>query len=320
MFVRKLRLCLPWTIATAALTYLAFTTDLSVVSATLAQLPVIPFLVTITVFVVLMYLVDVITYHLLFGRFFKKVSLRDLFSFKGASYVLQVFHYYLSGAVMAGLLHLRHRIPLAKCFSSLFWLALLDLVTISILLMIGYFLSSGIGDGSVVKYVVWCTALIVLGFAALSVLFRVLPDVMDRMKWGRIFYLFSRVRLSDFLVFICLRGVYLFLMILSNWFVLPFFGIQIPLHELMFFLPVLVLVGSIPLTSVAGLGTAQVVMRYLYADYAPNGVAQIDAFAITIVLVTVLLRLVIGIVWIPIVSTDLATIEKLTKVNIHEKI
>lgn len=72
------------------------------------------------------------------------------------------------------------------------------------------------------------------------------------------------------------------------------------------YVPVLTFVGTIPFTTVAGLGTVQVLMRDFYAGFAPHGTAQIDAYSTTTILAFVVCRVAIGYVCMGSVARDFA--------------
>ena len=303
----------PWIVSAGAITYIISTTNFTIVAETLVNLQIIPFVVLIFSSVFANYLIDIFTYRILFNRFYRSISFRDLFLFKGASYVLQVFHYYLSGTVMAGVVHLRHRFPLAACLSGLVWLAMLDFVALGTWIFVGYCVSSGTGFDALDKWVIPGTIIIVLGFCLISMLLRGSWSCIEKFRLTDFVFVFRKVRVADLVIFLFLRLVYLFVSIFMTWFLLPLFDIEIPLRELILLMPVLMFVGSIPLAGIAGLGTAQIVMRIMFSPYAPQGDAQIDAYAVTTILALIIARLAIGLFSMPTVSQEVSRIGRLSR-------
>jgi len=75
---------------------------------------------------------------------------------------------------------------------------------------------------------------------------------------------------SGHLLALVWRLPHLVILFLGMWLPLRFFNIFIPLSDALAFIPVLLLVGALPITP-QGVGTRDVVALKLLADYAPHG-------------------------------------------------
>ena len=109
------------------------------------------------------------------------------------------------------------------------------------------------------------------------------------------------------MLFIAARTAFVATYVLSQWFTMPFFDMDASAVELFLYVPVLTFVGTIPFTTIAGLGTVQVLMRTFFADFAPLGTAQIDAYSTTTILSFVICRIIIGYMYMGSVTRDMET-------------
>ena len=83
---------------------------------------------------------------------------------------------------------------------------------------------------------------------------------------------------------------------------LAFFGIEIPLVRLVTFLPVVFLVGALPIT-VAHLGTSQAAWIFFFSDYAPE--ADLLAYSLVSHLTFMLANGTFGVLFLPKAYSDL---------------
>jgi hypothetical protein len=99
-----------------------------------------------------------------------------------------------------------------------------------------------------------------------------------------------------------LKGTVFFLALLVHSQALTFFGIHIPLGRLMTFLPVVFLLGALPIT-VAHLGTSQAAWIFFFSDYAPE--ADLLAYSLVSHLTFMLANGTFGVLFLPKAYSDL---------------
>jgi hypothetical protein len=78
------------------------------------------------------------------------------------------------------------------------------------------------------------------------------------------------------------------------------FGIQVPFWKALTYIPLLLLVASIPVTPY-GLGTVQLVAVHLFAPYAPGGAVAQEAtvlgYSLAVTALSLLLQALLGLVF-----------------------
>jgi hypothetical protein len=82
------------------------------------------------------------------------------------------------------------------------------------------------------------------------------------------------------------------------------FGLAIPFGSLMTFLPVIFMAAALPVT-VAHLGTTQAAWLYFFGQYAPA--PRLLAFSLIAHLTFAFTRALLGVLWLPVAYTELAT-------------
>jgi hypothetical protein len=88
-----------------------------------------------------------------------------------------------------------------------------------------------------------------------------------------------------------IRCPFVFLFILNHWLALRVFGIEIPLLNVLVYVPIITFIGVVPIT-VAGLGTVQAATVYLFNPYASE--ARILAFSLLLTLAISSVRALMG--------------------------
>ena len=113
---------------------------------------------------------------------------------------------------------------------------------------------------------------------------------------------FRRARLRHCAVVLGLKGAVFLLALLVHSQALAFFGIHIPLGRLVTFLPVVFLMGALPIT-VAHLGTSQAAWIFFFSDYAPE--ADLLAYSLVSHLTFMLANGTFGVLFLPKAYSDL---------------
>jgi hypothetical protein len=124
----------------------------------------------------------------------------------------------------------------------------------------------------------------------------------QRLSGSEILSTFRRARLRHGAIVLGLKGAVFFLALLVHSQALAFFGIEIPLVRLMAFLPVVFLMGALPIT-VAHLGTSQAAWIFFFSDYAPA--ADLLAYSLVSHLTFMLANGLFGVLFLPKAYRDL---------------
>jgi len=124
----------------------------------------------------------------------------------------------------------------------------------------------------------------------------------QRLSGNELLSTFRRVRLRHGAVVLGLKGAVFFLALLVHSQALAFFGIEIPLGRLVAFLPVVFLMGALPIT-VAHLGTSQAAWIFFFSAYAPA--ADLLAYSLVSHLTFMLANGTFGVLFLPKAYSDL---------------
>ena len=124
----------------------------------------------------------------------------------------------------------------------------------------------------------------------------------QRLSGSEILSTFRRARLRHRAVVLSLKGAVFLLALLVHSQALAVFGIEIPLVRLVTFLPVVFLMGALPIT-VAHLGTSQAAWIFFFSAYAPA--ADLLAYSLVSHLTFMLANGTFGVLFLPKAYSDL---------------
>ena len=307
MNVRALILKLvPWLITSLIVGYISLTTDVTVAWETLRNANFLGFVPTVIAVAAGVFLVDSGCLVALFRRFNAPVTYREVLPIKGASYFLNVINYNAAAAAIGLFFRNRKRVPLLESLGSMLWLNFLDIVSLTTLMMIGIVVAGDLLEPKLLRLLLISAGAIYLILIGSCIYWIGGFDFffMGRFRTWQIFSTFRRATLRDYGIFLAMRIGFSASYILSQLVSMPFFDMHPTLQELVLYVPVITFVGTIPLTTIAGLGTVQVLMRHFYLGFAPHGTAQIDAYSTTSILAFVLVRILIGYFYMGSVARD----------------
>ena len=300
-------------LVTAALVgYLVHTTDLSRVWATVRRVDVGLLVLYSVLTIAVTYLIDTFSLKLAFSRFHHPTSMGDLLPVKAASYLLNILNYNAAAGSIALMMKVRREVPVVEGLGTMLWISVLDLAILNLLSLGGtYFVSLEGGT----LWIRLMNVAIIGAFVGSLIYWNGGFDffVLGRLRSWRVFNGFRVASLVDYAAIGAVRLALIGVYILSNWLVLPLFGILIPLHVLLVFVPILTLINVLPI-SVSGLGTGQVVMRVLFSSFVVLETAQhtraltdpvVDAFSTSFIVVQLFFRIALGLTCLPLVSRDI---------------
>lgn len=281
------------------LVYLAMTTDyndfLNAINASRTGL----FLLTAVVFSGITWFTDALGVHYQIGRLNNKLKFATVFRTKGASYLLNILNYNLALLGMAYYFKERGGSSFSENLGGFALITLVDLALLAMIGLIGMFVRPDVVTGRFVPFVWIGLAIGAAGPMFLKVIAnrgRLLPGWIGRMLGHDLLTAFRTVTLRHLLGLMGLRALLVFEYIIMQAIFLLSFGFHVPFAYLVLVEPLLTLVGVIPI-SFSGIGTVQVVMRYVFSPYAPHGItaiAAVDAYSTASILCILLIRVVIG--------------------------
>jgi len=200
------------------------------------------------------------------------LRLADCTLIRGASYLLATLSWGAGQGGLIWLLRRRHGVPLAAGAGAVF------LASGAFLVVVAAVVGAGLAAGAVPDYpeLRW-TALLLLGGVPVY-----LGVIALRPAWLRDRALLRPLfdaGVAGTAAVTAARAVHTALLVASHFAALRLFGIDVPPEAALARLPVLFLVGALPVAP-AGLGTSQAAAVTLFADYAPGDTSDAQAAAV----------------------------------------
>jgi len=303
-----IRTMVAWGGSIALLAYLGLTTDIDAAWQAFLMADQGLFAITLISVTIAAFVVDTATVRTLLNKAGFRVGFLEFARMKGASYLLNVLNYNIGLAMMAGLVSRKSERGLAASGSPFILLNFIDLSALSLLCLGG--LAFGAVPFSDPRAMLALTLIAsggVLGGPFLCLLSRIRTTWLGRFASHEIMSAFRIVNIRDYLLMNLLRVAFVSIYVVMAWLFLQAFRFDIPFSDLLVFQPILGLIVVIPI-SISGLGSTQVVMRSLFAPFAPEGIdaiAAIDAYSTSTIVAVLLCRVVIGLMCLPYVTKAL---------------
>ncbi len=238
-------------------------------------------------------------------------TLREILPLKAASYVLNIVNYNAATLGMAWVVSRRKGVSFLESAAALAVLSYVDLVALATLVVAGLQLAPEV-LGAQPELVARLQVLVLVVFAAALVLLLVLQSPLkvgplERVRALSVFRPLAALRPRDMLVGVTLRGGFVLLYVAANYGMMWAFGMTPRLGALLVLVPVLTVVGVVPL-SVSGIGTTQILMRTFYAPFVTDGRAVepvIDAWSTAMIFGFIAVRLVVAAPFLPSILGEL---------------
>jgi uncharacterized membrane protein YbhN (UPF0104 family) len=218
---------------------------------------------------------DVLAYTLLFRWFDTDVSYTDMIPIRGASYILIALNFFVGQGGLALLMNRWKGLSIKRTSSIILFTIFNDYFLLLAFCLVGAFQIPGVdladffmpGDkGDLVRFVVisWLYFWMHIGFYRWY-----LPRTkrLQRFKQSVFFSSFHEAPTARYFKLGAVKSVNFFVGIFAYYFAFPAFGLHVPLLYLVTFIPIVWLIGSIPIT-IMGFGTVQAAMIWLVAGYA----------------------------------------------------
>jgi hypothetical protein len=245
------------------------------------------------------FLLDTFVLSRLIRWFHGPLPYRELLPVRAVTYLVSIINTQLAQAALALYMHRRFRTPLAQITSTVALMILLETTNLLLFATIGCLAFPG---GAPLSLLALPLILALIWLFLMSLARGTLGVLGQRLSGSPLLSTFRRVRLRHCVVILGLKGAVFFLALLVHSQALAFFGIHIPLARLVAFLPIVFLVGALPVT-VAHLGTSQAAWIFFFSAYAAE--ADLLAYSLVSHLTFMLANGTFGVLFLPRAYSDL---------------
>lgn len=258
---------------------------------------------------------DTLVLAFLMRWFHGPLRYRDLLPVRAVSYVVSLMNTHLARGALAYYLTRQLRAPFFELASTVIFLWLVELTHLAIWATGGMLAFTHRLPGDLFWIppgfvLFWFAFLLYVrrNFAPwrglVSRVARHFPRLRGRgrvREWA-LLRTFREARLKRYVQVVLLRAPLFLVSLLFHYWAVRTFGIEIPLGQMIAFLPIIFMLGSLPIT-VAHLGTTQAAWIFFFNDYAPE--SQLLAYSLASHLAFMLGRALLGVVFLPRAYKDL---------------
>ncbi len=258
-----------------------------------------PFLAVMASFSICFFLMDTFVLSKMVRWFHGPLTFRTLLPVRAVTYVVSIINTQLAQVALALYFHRRFQTPLAEITGTVATLILLEVTNLVSFSTIGAIAFPG---GAPPVLVILPLGLgcfwILITRAARGGLGAIGKKIGNHTLLGT----FKTIRLKDGLLILALKGAVFLLSLLVHKYALTLFGVNIPSLQLLTFLPLVFMIGALPVT-VAHLGTSQAAWIFFFKDYAQE--ADLLAYSLVSHLTFMLANGTIGVLFMPKAYADL---------------
>ena len=265
----------------------------------LSRAQLLPFLVLMGSFSLCFFLMDTFVLSKLIRWFHGPLPYRELLPVRAVTYLVSIINTQLAQGALALYIHRHFRTPLAQITSTVALMILLETTNLILFATVGFIAFPG---GAPLSLLALPLALVAVWLLLISLARGKLGVLGQRLSHSMLLSTFKSARLRHCADVLGLKGAVFFLALLVHSQALAFFGIEIPLARLVTFLPVVFLMGALPIT-VAHLGTSQAAWIFFFSAYAPA--ADLLAYSLVSHLTFMLANGTFGVLFLPKAYSDL---------------
>jgi len=322
--ISHLKHIVPWVVAGGIFVYLFHLYPPSQVWEALKYVNIPAFVAFSLAYFFLIFFVDSWVMTKVITKFSHEVKFKDIFAARGVTYLIMVLNYPASQAAFAYYLKRRYDIPIFQALGIFFFIVVIDLMWIINLALAGSFFQeyniAGVDLGHIVKMVA------LIAYVALFLwlaFWRRWPErligrhirlpILEKLRKKKVFHIFDRATVKDYVVTAIQRTPIHFTIIISLYVILLTFHAHIPFTRILGNVPIIFLIGTLPITP-GGLGTTNALMvellnKYLTGSIFQNGkvTPQEILFAASLLwmFANYLLKVIVGFFFLHKVSKDL---------------
>lgn len=251
---------IPWIIAASLVGYMLYRTPLDQLVAALERARLITLMGWVLVLILGAWIGDTWATSRVFSWFLAPVSLRELLPVRAATYLMSILNYHLGQAGLIYYIHRTRKAPLATVIG----LTLMMMGTILLLICAMSVAGVALAADERTRRLGWIVAGIGLGSLVYFSILSVKPAWLVRR--GLLAPLFD-AGIGGHLRATLVRIPHIGVIVATHLFAMRCFDILVPLGSGLIYIPLLLLVASIPATPY-GLGTIQVATVHLFSRYA----------------------------------------------------
>ena len=265
----------------------------------LSRAQLLPFLGLIGSFSLCFFLLDTFVLSKLIRWFHGPLPYRELLPVRAVTYLVSIINTQLAQGALALYMHRRFHTPLAQITSTVMLMILLETSNLILFATVGFMAFPG---GVPLSLLALPLALALIWLLLIGLARGKLGSLGQWLSSSELLSTFRRARLRQCAIVLGLKGAGFCLALLVHSQALAFFGIEIPLTRLVAFLPVVFLMGALPVT-VAHLGTSQAAWIFFFSAYAPA--ADLLAYSLVSHLTFMLANGTFGVLFLPKAYSDL---------------
>lgn len=272
--MKILKNILPWLMAVGIFAYLFHIYHPKQIWAALSYVSLPVFIPFTIIYFLIVYFADIFVMSKVLKRFGHDVSVKELIPVRGATYLLMILNYAASQGAFAYYLKKTHRIPIFEALSIFFFIALVDLTWIMTLALIGSFFQDVVLAGQHLGRIVQIFALCFYSALFLSHYFwnrswRVILWLRSK----KIFKTFAEASPKDYFRTAAMRTPIHCSIIVAFYVLMKTFHADIPFVQILGNMPLVFLVGILPITP-GGLGTTNAAMVTLLSPHVTGSLFQ----------------------------------------------
>ncbi len=320
----RIKHLIPWLVAAAIFVYLFHLYPPSQVWEALKYVNLLAFAAFSLFYFFFIFVIDSWVMQRVITKFSHEVRFRDIFAARGATYLIMVLNYPASQAAFAYYLKRKYGIPIFQALGIFIFIVVIDLMWIITLALAGsLFQEYDIAGVDLVHIVRTVAAVAYIALFLWLAFWRRWPEkligrhvsvpLLDRLRRRKVFHIFDRACVKDYLVTALQRTPIHFTIIISMYVVLLTFDAHIPFTKILGNVPIVFFIGTLPITP-GGLGTTNALMVELLHGYLTGPIfdsgrvsPQEILFAATLLwmFANYLLKIVVGSILLRRISRDL---------------
>ena len=282
IILKNLKLVAPWLFACGIFVYLFHKYPPQQVWKSMTYVNLLPFTLFCAGYFFAIFLVDSAVTKYVICRFTRHVPFKDVFLARGVTYLIMVISYPASQASFGYYFKRQFGIPIFKILSSFIFIMLIDLWWVVTYALIGSFFQEYTIAGLDLSRVVFISVIVVYGTYFLWIAFwrrwpshkfwsAVTPGFIEKQRRRNIFHVFAHAKLMDYVKVTIMRMPIHFTIIVSMYIVVRTFNCHIPFAQVMGNIPLVFLIGTLPITP-GGLGTTNAVMVELLKGHLTGSI------------------------------------------------
>ncbi len=278
----RIKQILPWIVAIAIFAYLFHLYPPSQVWKALKYVNIQAFVAFSIFYFGFIFLIDSWSMKMVITKFCHAVRLRDICAARGATYLVMVLSYPASQAAFAYYLKRRYNIAIFEALGIFLFIVVVDLLWIITLALAGSLFQDYSVAGVDLGHMVQTIAVVAYSIMFVWLAFwrrwldratgrHIRIPLFERLRKRLVFHIFDQAGVLDYIKVALMRTPIHLTIIISMYIVLLTFHTHIPFIKILGNVPIVFLVGTLPITP-GGLGTTNALMVELLHPYLTGSI------------------------------------------------